>query len=467
MANINGYRILQDIQTGEHLTVYLVEDLVHGGTAILRLTNQPVYREAWNELYRNYDRKVKNHKYLPALKKLDTLDDRSLSVLEGSEGNLLESGQTLTSRQIDQFVEAVLHLHQNQILLGKISRFNIWIRENGDISLYGAGERAVFNPEIKSTIEDDLKNVLMIIKNHSPISKSHFDGLSFGNIEELQEWVLSKFAIPKRGLVDKGVSSEAVFGNPDKKGEEQQESFSDHSSFQPKEEKKKNPTFPILLSGIAVLLIIIFSLSLFRSESEQVNKKVNEPTKTQQQGSAAGEDKEEKKNKEKQDAEISHLAPLFSGWEIIKHTSINLAGSDYTLVATAQKRDNESSGGVKVSVLSQGQNTEWSKVWESPEYESLLSEPDTYVKNFLTLTSNDGKAALLVYDLPDNEALGISRIKAVKLQANGSAEEAWSGYGKNIEKKENEIHVTDMGLKKLSIANGSFTMQEEAKSDVE
>ena len=100
MANINGYRILQEIQTGEHLTVYLVEDLVHGGTAILRLTNQPVYREAWNELYRNYDRNVKNHKYLPALKKLDTLDDRSLSVMEGSEGNLLESGQTLTSRQI-------------------------------------------------------------------------------------------------------------------------------------------------------------------------------------------------------------------------------------------------------------------------------------------------------------------------------------------------------------------------------
>ena len=164
--------------------------------------------------------------------------------------------------------------------------------------------------------------------------------------------------------------------------------------------------------------------------------------------------------------DISQFAPLFSGWEIIKHTSINLAGANYTLVATAQKRD-ESSGGVKVSVLSQGQNAEWSKVWESPEYESLLSEPDTYVKNFLTLTSNDGKAALLVYDLPDNEALGIARIKAVTLQANGSAEEAWSGYGTNIEKKDNEIHVTDMGLKKLSIADGLFTKKEEAKSDVE
>jgi hypothetical protein len=466
MANIKGYRIVKEIHTGDHLTVYLVEDSMYGGTAILRLTNQPAYRDAWNELYRNFDSKVKNQKYLPALKRLDILDDRAIAVMEGSEGNLLEAGQALTGRQIDQFVEAVVYLHHNQILLGKITRFNIWIREDGDITLYGAGERSVFNPESKSTIEDDIKHVLMIIKNHSSIPKYHFDGLSFESIGRLQEWVLSKLAIPKPGLVDTGVTSKTVFGDPDKKRQEPNESLPVSFSPLPKVEKKKNHSLSILLSGVAILLTVIFSITWLRSGPEQATKKVNEPKQTEVEDSAATEDKEEKKNHEQQNADesvnemdVSQFAHLFSDWNIIKQSSINLAGSDYILVATTQKRD-ELSGAVKVSVLSHAQSTGWTKVWESPEYQSLLSEPDTYVKTFLTLTSNDGKVALLVFDLPDNGSLGISEIKALTVQANGSAEEVWSGFGYDIEKKDNEIHVIDMGLKKLSINNGSFTLQE-------
>jgi hypothetical protein len=72
---------------------------------------------------------------------------------------------------------------------------------------------------------------------------------------------------------------------------------------------------------------------------------------------------------------------------------------------------------------------------------------------------------LLVFDLPDGGSLGISEIIALTVQANGSAQEVWNEFGYKIEARENEIHVTDMdGVKKLSIQNGSFAVEEnEAK----
>jgi len=468
MAEIFGYQIIRDIQTGEHLTVYLVEDSVHGGTAILRLMNQPGYRETWNELYHRYKLKVKSHKYLPALKKIDSVDDMTYVVLEGSEGNLLEASQALTGRQIDQFVEAVLHLHQNQILLGKITRFNIWIRENGDISLYGAGERAVFIPESKGTLEDDLKHVLMIIKNHSSIPKSHFEGLSFESIGELQEWVLSKLAIPKPGLVDKGISSKTIFGIPDKKLEEPRESLPADSSPLPTVNRKKKRSYLFLLSVAALLLVVIFFSNRIISGSEQASKKVIKTKQTEDTAIIEEKKKDQPKNKDEgvNEVDLTHFAHLFPDRVIIQESTINLVGADYVLVATAQKRD-EVSGTAKVSILSEDQTSGWKKVWESPEYESLLMEPETYVESFLTLTSTDGNNALLIFNLPGNESLGISEIKAFTIQANGSAEEVWNGFGYGIEEKDNKVYVTDLGLKELSITTGSFTLKEVAKGQAE
>ncbi|MEH7374678.1 hypothetical protein [Neobacillus drentensis] len=451
MADINQFRIIKELYTGEQLTVYQVEDPKNGEPGILRLIHQLPLRDQWNQLYREYEAKITYYKQLPAVKVLDVWDRKPFVVLEGNEGDFLEKEQMLTGKQIDQFVDAVVYLHKHEILHGKINRFNIWIKENGEIILYGAGERAVFQPDRKITIQDDLKQVLSILKNHSSLAESHCEGISFDHIEELQGWILRKLAIPKPGLVNLGESSTTVFGVPNKEVIEREEPkriVPEISPAPPKEKRKSGALF-IGVAVAVLLIIVIFSINFLKGGAEKTSIQASEG----KQETAVEKDKPKEKAAEKKDqVDLSQFTQVVPSWEPIKHASIKLAGHEYTLVAAAQKQD-DSSGKVKVFVLSQGK-----KVGESPEYKGSNSpEPTSYIDSFLTVTSENGQKGLLVFGLPGG--LGISEVIALEVQASGSAKQVWSDYGTEVKQSKDVISVTGTELSNLSLKNNKFTLE--------
>jgi hypothetical protein len=455
MADINQYKIIKELYTGEQLTVYQVEDSKDGKTGILRLIHQLPLRNAWETMYREYEAEITHYKHLPAVKTHDVWALKPFVVLEADEGDFLEKEQILTGKQIDQFVDAVAHLHKHKLYHGKITRFNIWIKENGDITLYGAGERTVFQPDRKVTFQDDLKQVISILKNHSSIPESYFEERSFKSIEELQDWVLRKLAIPKPGLVDLGESSKTVFGVPKNevhKVEEPKLIASEPTIAHPIE-KRKSGSLIIGVVVAAMILGFIFSISSLKGGSERASNTSKErkqetvDVKNKQQANAPEVKKEE--------VDLGQFAPLFSGWDLIKYTSIKLAGHDYTLVAAAQKQD-DSSGIVKVSVLSKAKNGKWTKVGESDEYKGNSSETKSYIDSFLTITSENGQMGLLVFGLPSG--LDISEVIAITVQANGTVKQIWSEYGK-IEQNKNVINVTGIEKVELYFKNNKFTFE--------
>ncbi|MEY2193043.1 hypothetical protein AB7942_09905 [Neobacillus sp. BF23-41] len=449
MADINQFKIIKELYTGEQLTVYQVEDPKDGESGILRLIHQLPLRDEWNQLYREYEAKITNYKHLPAVKVLDVWDRKPFVVMEGNEGNFLEKEQMLTGKQIDQFIDAVVHLHQHGIHHGKINRFNIWIKENGEITLYGAGERTVFQPERKITIQDDLKQVLSILKNHSSLAESHFEGISFDNIEELQGWILRKLAIPKPGLVNLGESSKTVFKSAIHEKNKREEPELVTPAHAPPKEKLKSGALFIGVAVAVLLIIVIFSINFLKGGAEKNSIQASEG----KQETAVEKDKPKAKAAEKKDqVDLSQFTQVVPSWEPIKHASIKLAGHEYTLVAAAQKQEN-SSGKVKVFVLSQGK-----KVGESPEYKGSNSpEPTSYIDSFLTITSENGQKGLLVFGLPGG--LGISEVIALEVQASGSAKQVWSDYGTEIKQSKDVISVTGTELSNLSLKNNKFTLE--------
>ncbi|WP_462410926.1 hypothetical protein [Neobacillus sp. Marseille-QA0830] len=468
MADINQYRILRELYTGEHLTVYQAEDTSSGDITIIRLMNKLVFRDSWKELYRLYGNQITNYKYLPAVKRIDELDDSTIAVLNGSEGNLLEKGQILTGSQIDQLLEAVIHLHQNSLVHGKISRFHIWIKESGGLTLYGAGEREVLYPESKLTVQDDINQLIALLRNHSKINKSYFEGIGFETIEDLQEWTLSKLAFPKPGLVDKGVTAKTVFGKPTKVQqtmEARQEPVPVPAQSPAKNSQKSNPLIKWLVPAAVLLCIVIgsvWALGLPDSAAKKANGNSGEkPAAAKNTATMPAQKGETQKNSPT--INLNRFADLFPGWELINGESINLAGTPYTLVAVAQKRD-DMSGVVKVAMLTEA-NGSTAKVWESSEYESLLAEPKDYIHSFLTLTQSDQQKALLVFDLPDNGSLGIASIYAIMIQPGGSGQQVWTGPGFGIKKQNDVITVMDIGVKNLSLSNGQFNLEEKTRSE--
>jgi hypothetical protein len=446
MADINQFKIIKELYTGEQLTVYQVEDSTNGEPGILRLIHHLPLRDAWEQLYREYEAKITHYKHLPVVKMLDVWERKPFVVLEADEGDFLEKEQSLTGKQIDQFVDAVAHLHKHKLYHGKITRFNIWIKENGDITLYGAGERTVFQPDRKVTIQDDLKQVLAILKSHSSIPESHFEGRSFDCIEELQDWVLRKLAIPKPGLVERG---EAVFGDPNKEvnKREEPERLAPAPTIAPPKEKRKNKFLYIGVAVAALLVVTILSISWLKGGAEQASNTANES----KQETVAKDKQQVKAAEKKPGVDLSQYAKLLSGWDLIKGASIKLADSEYTLVAAAQKQD-DSSGVVKIFVLSKGK-----KVGESTEYKGGTSlESTSYIDSFLTVTSENGQKGLLVFELPSGI---ISEVIALEVQANGSTKEVWSDYGTEIKLNENVISVTDIELTRLSFKNNKFTVE--------
>lgn len=467
MADIKHYQIIRELYNGEHVNVYFVKNKENGETGILRLMNGSENHEDWKKLYRHYGIHITKNKSLPSLKWNDVWEDRPFVVLDGAEGNLLEIGQVLTGRQIDLLLEAVIHLHQQNILFGKLTRFNIWIKVTGDLALYGAGERTIFYPERKMSIEDDVKQVLAFIKNYSEIPDHHFDGLSFETASQLQEWVLAQLAIPKPGLVDMGETSKTVFAEPEPKTAEvpriEKRAFPS-SPTSPKVKQKKGSLVKWLGGAVMAALLGFIAIGMMQGDAEQTGKEEKQqqlPTEVKSENTNGAVQEQVPANNT---ADLSKAAPLFSGWEFIKQVSTKLGNTEYTIVAASQKRD-EYSGVVKIAVLSVTPKGEWQKLWESPEYESYLSEQEYYVQSFLTVASKDAQKALLVFDLPDGGSMGISEVKAITIQVNGNAEEVWSGYGFSLNQENDAIVVKEMGVKKLSIADGKFTLEEFARSE--
>ncbi|MEH7481736.1 hypothetical protein V7157_11775 [Neobacillus drentensis] len=449
MADINQFRIIKELYTGEQLTVYQVEGPKNGEPGILRLIHQLPLRDQWNQLYREYEAKITNYKHLPAVKVLDVSDRKPFVVMEGNEGDFLEKEQMLTGKQIDQFIDAVVHLHQHGIHHGKINRFNIWIKENGEITLYGAGERTVFQPERKITIQDDLKQVLSILKNHSSLAESHFEGISFDNIEELQGWILRKLAIPKPGLVNLGESSKTVFESAIHGKNKREEPELVTPAPAPPKEKRKSGSLFIGVAVAVLLIIVILSINFLKGGAE---KNSNQASESKQETAVEKDNPKVKAVEKKDQVDLSQFTQVVPSWEPIKHASIKLAGHEYTLVAAAQKQD-DSSGRVKVFVLSQGK-----KVGESPEYKGSNSpEPTSYIDSFLTDTSENGQKGLLVFGLPGG--LGISEVIALEVQASGSAKQVWSDYGTEVKQSKDVISVSGTEMSNLSLKNNKFTLE--------
>ncbi|MFJ5718220.1 hypothetical protein [Neobacillus sp. NPDC093127] len=465
MADIKDYKIIKEVSTSNHLIVYLVENKENHQTAMVRLINHQEHRDAWKELYRYYGRTITNTKYLPALKRIDILADCTFAVLDGSAGNLLESGQILSSTQIDQFLEALVHVHHNGILFGKITRFNIWIRENGNLTIYGSGERAVLYPDSRPTIQADIKQAIQMLKAHSDIDASYFNRHSFETMEELQEWVLAKLAIPKPGIVAKGETAQTIFPETSKKERTSGEQNEKVLVIAPAPKQSEQPKHPLARKGfIAALLIIVIAgvvaFSLISGGDKPSLLKANQSSQTRKSTPDGPKTVEtEKDNQTVSAQEKEPFTALFPDWEIVKQAAIKVTGMDYIIIGTAKSRE-DSQGVVKVSVLSKVKSGDWTKVWESTEYKGHASEPKGYIDSFITIPSKEAEAALIVLGLPDG-SIGISEVIALTLDGTGRMEQVWNDYGTKIEQTNNVVSVQGVGLTKLSLQNGKFALEKQ------
>jgi hypothetical protein len=78
---------------------------------------------------------------------------------------------------------------------------NIWVGEDGTITLYGAGEHAAINQSERPTVKDDLQQLAAIIESNSAIKTASPVSIDFTTIGEIQDWLDLQKSIAEKAEV--------------------------------------------------------------------------------------------------------------------------------------------------------------------------------------------------------------------------------------------------------------------------
>jgi hypothetical protein len=492
LENITQYKIIRELGKSEHVTSYLVEDEGKGYKGILRIIQQIELKDAWFDVYEEYGSKVTNYKYLPKCINIDSCPiNGTFSVLLENDGDFLKEHQPLENKQINQLIDALWHLHKKEFIHGNMIKENIWVKENGDLTLYGAGEYKVFTSGHHVTIEDDIRQLLSLIANHTVLSSTfnlEEENLSLDNV---RNWVQEKFSEPipsveeEKEIVEENEEKPGLIEKPSKEddgGDEWVEkkeevilqridqvpdSIQDLES-EPQKQKRKYWLFA--LAGIALILFTVASFSWIHQGKEESlhndSKKTSQVTMVNQNDTNIKEKESDLDDGESSlEPNLSQFHHLFPEWTVIKGSTVQFGSTEYTVVAVGQSRD-DFSGALKVAVLSKTPEDKWTKISETPEYETFLSEPELYIGSLLTLNPQGGDTALIVFDIPSGGSAGFVDVIALSVHHNGAMEEMWSGFGFGIKMDSNSVSVEEIGEKKLSLINGKFSLEEIPRSEV-
>lgn len=473
LEKINSFIILEQLHKRDHLSVYQVKDEDNGQLAILRLTDHTVKYEKWNNLYNQYMDLIVNFNYLPKWKTISEASEiESYAVFEGSPGEML-AYQGLSDKQIEQLLDAVTHLHKKKFTHGNIVRENIWIKENEDIVLYGAGEYKLLEPETEIPVENDLKQLFNVIKTHSLSSTENLNG---GKMEDLYDWLDSLKITEKTvlepseehddksetqpGLIEKGELIESADRQEEKKERlkpEAPEAFEEEITDFPSRPqapaeasitKRKYGIWVFGGTGLAVLLIFLFSVNLFTGDAEFGS--ANEETARQQET-------EEIEN-------LNVYAELFPGWQTKKHTLLQIKDKKFTLIGLTKKEDDQI-GIVKAAVVTET-GGEWQNLWESGEYINETDNNGEFIDAFLSIPSVEKDKGLLVMSLSGTESIGLSNVYGFVIDENGKGKESFQDLGFGLHEHDREIHIEKIGEISLKVSKGKLITEELPRSQL-
>lgn len=161
VKTILDYHIDYEIYSDTPLQVYVAHDS-EGKRVILRVAQNSSTTEEFIKLHGFYTSEIVNFKSLPRWERFEFVDDLLVCVFEGFEGATL-TGRSLSLDQIEQLLDAVIHLHKKNLVHGHITEHSIWLKDSGGLVLYGAGEETFLNT--KPLTEDaDSKQVFEVIR---------------------------------------------------------------------------------------------------------------------------------------------------------------------------------------------------------------------------------------------------------------------------------------------------------------
>ncbi|MEH7415770.1 hypothetical protein V7266_10860 [Neobacillus drentensis] len=460
---IGDYKVEKLLSTNDDLSFLIVRDSGQK-TFMLRKLNRPASDDAWFECYEDYQLNITNFKYLPKPLVVSTHENKVYTTFPYEDGTILSEGKQLSQEQMEQLIEAVSHLHKKGFIHGSIDENHIWIRETGDVQLFGAGEKKVLTPSAPVPKQADYDSIFSIIKRLTTIEVK--DGLiptSLEQLLDLLQTVQIKPSLVEKETIDNRAAVPEVFVD---------------SRAQVPEEKipRKRRKWWMIGGGIALLLFAVITVSYFSNDSSIQTTKA-EKSPTTQMTNAEKSPTAQTTNAEKSPAkavereetkppkiDLTQFAALFPNWQFIKQETVKINRTYYTILGIGLKGTDGEMGKAKVVVLDYNAEADkWSKKWESQEYEvDSSAEMESYL-DMLLLNPQDQKKALLVFGTYQYRA-GYD-VYALEVDEEGNGKIAWEDNGYTLKKKDDSILVSQLGETYLTLSNNQLNVKEVGRSD--
>ncbi|WP_342433701.1 hypothetical protein [Neobacillus sp. FSL H8-0543] len=207
-VDIGGYEVKRKLSSNDTgLSVFEVVEKETGSFFILRLADfsnktTDFKKAQWSSLHDEYQRVISEFTHLPRIVKMTMIDqDYSYSLLECEEGETLAIKGNINLEQVNQLLEAVRHLHHNNMVHGSITAENIWITTEGKVILYGAGEAKIFEGKSRVSTASDTRQLVTLIQRYAKLRPSIHENLKIEQpmtIDEVE--IILKNADKKLGL---------------------------------------------------------------------------------------------------------------------------------------------------------------------------------------------------------------------------------------------------------------------------
>jgi serine/threonine protein kinase len=447
---IGDYQIEKSLTTNQDISFFIVSDS-DKKTFMLRKLNRK-YSEltsnAWFQCYEAYQLNITNFKYIPKALVIRADENEVYTMFPHENGTLLSEVRKLSLNQVEQLIEAVRHLHKKGFVHGSIDENNIWIRENGDLQLFGAGEKKVLSPSAQLNKQEDYQLIFSIIKRFTNIKVK--DGQVPNTLEGLLDLIQTSQI--NSGLVEKEIESNIV----NRAGVPELLADSNDDKKESNSKSAKKSKWWLIWFGFVLLLVgfVTFIVNLDHSPI-QTTKAENNPTKIET----------EKVESKPPEIDLQQFSALFPNWQFVKQENVKISDSYYTILGIGREAtDDEIMGKAKVAVLHYNAETnEWSKVWETEEYECDSTEVESYLE-MLTLNPHEQKTALLVFGT--NQYRSGYETYAVEVNGEGKGKVVWQGNGDNLVKKGDFIHVYDLGETQITLTNNKIKVKSIGRSEV-
>ena len=465
---IGDYQIEKLLIAKDNVSTYVVSD--HDQKiCLLRKVNKQAEMDfinnAWFQIYEDYQLNVTNFNYLPKPLVISTYENEAFTVFPHERGGvLLHDVRYLNLTQMEQLLEAVRHLHKKGFIHGDIDENNILLRENGDLLLFGAGEKKISPSSQPLKKQDDYDAIFSIMKRYTQLDKNKLqDGQAPTSLEQLQD--LLQTAERKPGLEEK--ETESYTNHRGSVPELLDEESRGRNLSKQKAPKSKKKSWMIGVGFVLLLFAVVILVVSTGSKEEPglaiVSSKTTETTKAKEM--ITTEKPLEKDESKPPELNLQQFTALFPNWQFIKQETIKIGASYYAILGIGQKGTEGEFGKSKVAVIHYASaNQLWSAVWESPEYEvDSGNEVESYMGDLIVLNPQDQKKALIEFSV---DQYRYSEQKAFTVNEEGMGEIVWEGNGYDVVKKDDLISVFDLGETQLALRNNKLEVKSIGRSEV-